>query len=213
MKEKLIKYKSILIPLCIVAFQGLTYLLIKPFQHNIHMLSSTIDKSIPFINYSVFIYSSWYVLLFLVPYLLYKKDKNMLGKYIATYIICIIIADITFIIYPTGVIRPELSNDNIVNTLMNFIYLIDTPAINCLPSMHCAVSMLFILTIICSNKFSIKTKSWITVLSILIMLSTLTTKQHVLIDLITGNLLMTIIFLYVNNNKKLVNKTKKMLNI
>lgn len=213
MKEKLIKYKSILIPLCIVAIQGLTYLLIKPFQHNIHMLSSTIDKSIPFINYSVFIYSSWYVLLFLVPYLLYKKDKNMLGKYIATYIICIIIADITFIIYPTGVIRPELSNDNIVNMLMNFIYLIDTPAINCLPSMHCAVSMLFILTIICSNKFNIKTKSWITLLSILIMLSTLTTKQHVLIDLITGNLLMTIIFLYVNNNKKLVNKTKKMLNI
>ena len=213
MKERLIKYKAILMPICMMALQGLLFLLVKPFQHNIHMLSGTIDESIPFINYSIFIYSSWYILLVLVPYLLYKKDKTMLAKYVASYIICVIIAMIVFVVYPTGVIRPEVNNDNIVNMIVNLIYWVDTPAINCLPSLHCAISMLFILVMLVSKKFNTKTKTIITILSILIMLSTLFTKQHVLIDLITGNILMTIVFLYVNYNKKLVNKTKKMLKI
>ena len=45
------------------------------------------------------------------------------------------------------------------------------------------------------------------------MLSTVFVKQHVVIDIISGDILMTIIYLIVNNNKKIVNKTKKVLNI
>lgn len=207
------KFKPLLIPLLLVSFQGLSFLFVKLFQSNIHIISNSIDDKIPFINYFIIPYCFWYVMLFTMPYFLYNKDKNSLCKYLASYIICVLITDVFFIIYPTGVIRPDLLNNNVLNIITNIIYYIDTPAVNCMPSMHCAISMLFILSACTSKKFNTTFKLLVTIISILIMLSTLFIKQHVLIDLITGNILMTIIFIFVNYNKKLVNKTKKLLNI
>ena len=45
------------------------------------------------------------------------------------------------------------------------------------------------------------------------MVSTLVIKQHVLIDLITGDIIMTVCFLIVCNNKYILSKTKKLLKI
>lgn len=211
--KKFEKFKPLLIPLALSAYQGLSYLLVKPFQHNIHVLGNGIDTYVPFIKYFIIFYCTWFIMLFLIPYLLYKKDKNMLAKYVCSHLIAITICNIIFIIYPTTVLRPELSSNSFFDAWVGFIYLIDTPAINCMPSIHCLLCMLFILSTGTSKKFNIKEKITITIISILIMLSTLFIKEHALIDLITGDLLMTIVFICVNYNKKLVNKVKKVLNI
>lgn len=211
--KKYEKFKPLLIPLVLTAIQGLSYLIVKPFQANIHTLGNGIDAHIPFISYFVIVYCSWYVMLFIVPYLLYKKDRTMLAKYVSSLLIGILICCVIFIIYPTTVLRPEINSNNIFDMIVKLIYLIDTPAINCMPSIHCLLSMLFILTIGVSKKFNLRDKLIIAIISILIMLSTLFIKEHALIDLITGDVLMTIVFLCVNYNKKLVNNTKKLLNI
>lgn len=211
--KKYEKYKPLLIPLVLSCIQGLSYLIVKPFQTNIHVLGSNIDNHIPFISYFVIAYCTWYLMLFLVPYLLYKKDRTMLAKYVSSLLIGILVCCITYIIYPTTVIRPEINSNNLFDQLVGFIYLIDTPAINCMPSIHCLLSMLFILSIGVSKKFNLRAKLIVSIVSILIMFSTLFIKEHAFIDLITGDLLMTIVFICVNYNKKLVNKTKKLLNI
>ena len=194
-------------------FQSLSYLFIKLFQGNPHMIGNLIDDKIPFCKYFIIPYCMWHVLIFYLPYYYYKKDKNTLSKYLACYILSIILSSIIFVIYPTMVERPVLENNNIFNILTNFIYFIDTPPINCLPSMHCAISMLFVLSAFTCKKVSNKMKTFILITSIFIMISTVFIKQHVVIDIITGDLLMTFIYLYVNHDKKIVNKIKKMLNL
>ena len=206
------KLKPLLIPLLLCVVQGLTYLLIKPFQTNIHVIGNGIDTYIPYVGLFVICYCSWFVMLFAIPYMLYQKDKKMLAKYIVCHFFGVLTCYIIFLIYPTTVIRPEILTNNIFDKLVGFIYLIDTPTINCMPSIHCLLSMLFILTAWCSKKFNTKFKIIVTIISILIMLSTLFIKQHAVIDLVTGDIIMTIVFLCVNSSKKIVNKVEKMLN-
>ena len=45
------------------------------------------------------------------------------------------------------------------------------------------------------------------------MIATLFVKQHVLIDLVAGDILMTITYIFATYNKKTVNKVKKLLSI
>ena len=210
---KKLEKKPLLISVGLILFQSMSYLFIKLFQGTPHLLNSYIDSKIPFCNWFIIIYCTWHVLIFFLPYYLYKKDKNELAKYLSCYVLSIIISSIIFVIYPTTVARPTLENNNILNMLVNFIYFIDNPPINCLPSMHCAVSMLFVLSSFTSKKVPNKMKIFIFIISILIMLSTVFVKQHAFIDIITGDILMVFIYLYVNFNKKIVNRTKKLLNI
>ena len=204
--------KPVIFSASLIAFQSLSFLFVKLFQEETHLLNSLVDDKIPFCSPFILIYSFWYILIFILPYYYYKKDKEMFYKYVTSYIISILISSIIFIIYPTEVIRPSLPNTGILNIITNIIYFVDTPAINCLPSMHCAISMLFILSSFCTKKTSNRYRIFILISSLLIMISTLFVKQHVLIDLITGDIMMIIIFIYVSKNKKIVNKMKKILN-
>ena len=136
----------------------------------------------------------------------------MLYKYIGAYSICVIAAAIIFIIYPTTIERATLGK-GLFDFFTKIIYFVDTPAINCLPSLHCAISMLFILVSIYSKKLTNRFKIPVIILSILVMASTLLVKQHVLVDLITGDILMIISFIIVNKSKKTVKFIQKLLKI
>ena len=208
-----IELKPLLISVGLVLFQTVFFFLIKLFQSNFHTIGSTIDKNIPFNNLAIIPYCIWYILIFFVPYYLYIKDKNTLCKYIASYFLCVIISNIIFATYPTMVIRPDIKPNSILNFITWFIYKIDTPAVNCLPSLHCAVAMLFSLSAFDSKNLSIRYKIVISIFAIIIMLSTLFIKQHVFIDLVIGDILMTICYLIMKNNKYILNNIKKLLKI
>ena len=183
------------------------------FQSNFNLIGNTIDKQTPFSYFAIIPYYIWFILLLFVPYYYYKKDKLTLCKYAASYIMCVLIADIIFIAYPTIIERPVVEIKGLLSFMTWFIYWVDNPPINCLPSLHCAISMLYILTAFSSKYVSTRFKVIITILGILVMVSTLVIKQHVLIDLITGDIIMTVCFLIVCNNKYILSKTKKLLKI
>ena len=208
-----IELKPLLISVGLVIFQTVLYFLTKIFQTNPHIIGNVIDTKIPFIKYFIIPYYIWYFMIFFIPYYLYKKDKNNLIKYIISYSICCLVANIIFSIYPSTVIRPEVKITDFFTLLTWLVYFIDNPPFNCFPSMHCAVSMLFILSICTSKKTNVKFKTTITIISILIMVSTLYTKQHVFIDFISGDIIMSLIYLLFSNNKKLTNYVKKLLRI
>ena len=208
-----IEMKPLFISVSLVIFQTILFFLAKIFQSNFHTIGNIIDKNIPFNNIAIIPYCFWYFLIFFVPYYLYLKDKNTLCKYIGSYILCVIISNIIFIVYPSMVIRPDIKPDNILNFITWFIYKIDDPAINCLPSLHCAVAMLFSLSSFDSHKLSIRYKTLITIFSIIIMISTLVIKQHVFIDLVVGDIFMTICYLIMKNNDYFISRIKKLLKI
>lgn len=211
---KKIEIKPLLISIGLVGFQTILFFLLRPLQGNPNIIGNFIDDKIPFIKYFIIPYYIWYVLILSMPYYYFKKDKNLLSKYLISYVICALVATIIFTVYPTTVVRPNyLPNNSPINILVNLIFWIDNPPLNCFPSMHCAISMLFILSIFDSKQAKLKTKIIITIISILIMISTLFIKQHVFIDLVSGDILMLLIYITFSKNKKLINYTKKLLKL
>lgn len=211
---KKIELKPLLIGIGLVAFQSFLFFALRPLQGKPHLIGNFIDEAIPFIKYFIVPYYIWFVLIFAIPYYFYKKDRNLLAKYIISYVVCALVATVIFTFYPSIVARPDcLPNNNLFNLMVNLIYWIDNPPINCFPSMHCAVSMLFILTISQSKQTKLHNKIIIILISLLIMASTLYTKQHVFIDLVSGDIIMLLIYTTFSQNKKLINYVKKLLSL
>lgn len=207
---KKLEVKPILIATLLIIFQSILYTLSKIFCVTPHLIGNSIDNKIPFVLIFIIPYVFWYLMLFIIPYKMYQKDKTNFYKYIITTILIVIIANIIFVCYPTIVNRPELTGDNILVKLTNIIYAIDTPALNCFPSLHCGFSMLFILHVCTSKKQSKSFKLFTLISSILVMASTLLIKQHVFIDLIAGDALAILVYLMIRNENKLTNKVKQL---
>ncbi len=210
---KKIDKKPILLSIYLITFQIIIYFFTKLIQGSPHIIGSTLDNKLPFINIFIIPYVIWYLMIFIVPYMIYKKDKKKFTQYFLCYLITIIISNVIYVIYPSVIIRPNIENTNILNFITNLVYSVDTPALNCFPSIHCAVSMMFILYTSTTKNIDLKYKILIFIISVLIMLATLFVKQHVILDLISGNILALIVFLFIKYNKKIVIKTKKLLRI
>lgn len=211
LKEKL-EIKPIITTISLVCIQSILYFISKLLQGDLNLVGNVIDTKIPFLPVFFIPYCIWYLMIFIIPYYLYCKDKDKFIKYTMAYILCSMIGNIVFISYPSTVARPTVTGTDIFSLIAKFIYWIDTPT-NCFPSLHCAISMLFILYICESKNTNIITKISVCIISILIMLSTLFTKQHVVVDFISGDILALIVYLIVKPSKKLPNYIKTKLNI
>ena len=209
---KKLEIKPIITTISLVCIQSILYFISKLLQGDLNLVGNVIDTKIPFVPAFFISYCIWYLMIFIIPYYLYCKDKDKFIKYTMAYILCSMIGNIVFISYPSTVARPTVTGTDIFSLIAKFIYWIDTPT-NCFPSLHCAISMLFILYTCESKNTNIITKISVCIISILIMLSTLFTKQHVVVDFISGDMLALIVYLIVKPSKKLPNYIKTKLNI
>ena len=188
----------------LIIFQSILYFIAKftPFEY--HIVNIDLDSYIPFISIFVYPYILWYISLFLVPYLFSKYDKKLYKTYIITIFISLLIAFIVYVLYPTTLIRDTVVVKDLSTFLINLIYEVDTPAINCLPSAHCIVSFVHLYITLIIKGMNKKTKIIIIVQSILVILATVFIKQHVILDVISAFILSLIIFIityfYVKKN-------------
>ena len=202
------KYKSFIKSICIVLIiQAFGYFIIKNFIHDYHLLNSFLNT--PLIKGFVVIYDSWYPFVFASSLIVFIHDKDNYKKLIFTLIIASIMAHITFLIYPTIINRPNIEVKNIIDFILDITYKADSPAVNCLPSVHCLYCFIISFYITSSKNLKSKYKILINVYLLLIVLSTLFTKQHIIEDVILA-LIYTIIVIPIvfKTNDKL----KKILN-
>ena len=191
------KYKKyILVVVLVMGMQGLSYFLIKNFINDYHIINSFID--IPLIKSFVYFYDLWYPFIVLNTFIIYKYDRKLFSMLIATMVISTIMAHITFIIYPSMVSRPDINVTGLTSWILDFTYKTDTPAINCLPSMHCIYCFVTSYYIIKCKNMSIKKRLPIVIFSALIVLSTLFIKQHILEDVILAFIYVTIAVIVVH---------------
>lgn len=199
------KYEKYLITIIItMGSQALIYFLIKNFINDYNIINSFID--IPLVKPFVYFYDSWYPFIILSTFLVYKYDRINYKYLIASMILSTFMAHVTFIIYPSMVIRPTIDVNNLTDWLLDFTYKTDTPAVNCLPSVHaiyCFVTSYFILK---SKEIKNSKKIIFGLFSFLIVLSTVFVKQHVIEDVILSLIYTIIVLLIVYFNKRYVNK-------
>lgn len=74
----------VLVPAFLTIFQATIYFITKLFLTDYYVLNNALDDLFPFVPEFIYLYVFWYILLFAVPYLYYKHDKEVLKKY--TYI-------------------------------------------------------------------------------------------------------------------------------
>ncbi len=183
----------------ILLFQSILYFVAKLTPFSYHVVNMPIDDHISFIPIFVISYVSWYIMLLLIPFIYYKSDQKTYRSYIVTLVVSLIISFFIFFFYPTTLIRPNIEVVDITTLIIKLIYLIDTPALNCMPSAHCIIAFLFIFTIIkCKNVHSL-TKILIIIHSITVVMSTLFIKQHVFIDVLTAFGLTLTVYLITNH--------------
>lgn len=176
-------------------FQSLIYFITKLFQGNPVYLNNAIDDRIPFIPSFVIFYVMWYLFLILIPLLILKYNKKVFDKYIVVSIVYAILEGIIFILFPTTMNRQPLVVTDISTWIVDIIYKVDTPVCNLFPSAHCAFSILFIISILDVKEIKKEYKVLIIISSLLIILSTVFIKQHVVVDVLGALLIVPIYYI------------------
>ena len=205
---KKLELKPILISIALIVFQSVCYTLSKIIEGTPNIIGGEFDKIIPFNIWFILPYCLWYFLIFIIPYYFYIKERELFKKYSLSYIFMSIIANIIFVIYPTAVIRPEIVGSGILNSMAKIVFAIDNPPANCFPSLHCAISFIWILYSFSSKKFTPTFKIFTIIISLLIIVSTLFIKQHVFIDAVGGIVLAIITFFIIELFCKYKNSSK-----
>ncbi|HOD93483.1 MAG TPA: phosphatase PAP2 family protein [Clostridia bacterium] len=162
-------------------YWGTQFLVKKP-----HVIGNKLDEKIPFIPLFIFPYITWYIIMFALPFALYFFSIETYALYTMSLLMVLVISGIIYLVYPTTFVRPEPKGMDFSTKVVRFIYANDKKILSCMPSLHCSLSMLFILAAIDAEGLPLSIKISVILLSFLIILSTVFVKQHMLIDVITA---------------------------
>lgn len=176
----------------------LTEKLITADTPGLHIIHSPIDDMIPFCEYFIVPYCIWFVYIIVACCFMYLKGTDDEYRCFARSLItgmsaCLLIC----LIYPNGVnMRPAtLEHDNIFTKMVSLIWAADTST-NVFPSIHIYVSLAIHIAL--NKAAALKSHRAIRLLSLLtcaaICLSTLFLKQHSIIDVIGGFIMMALMY-------------------
>lgn len=182
----------------ILIFQVVLYFGCEFFQKNPKNMDLPIDKKIPAIPYFALIYVLWFPLIAIFPISLFKEAKNLYELYVICWITDIVISVIIYLAYPTTCTRPKDLENIRCGWMLKILYKFSYKGLNCSPSMHCSISTLVLIFALTASTMPINLRIIYSTTALGIILSTLFTKQHVLVDLVTGALLALVIFLCVS---------------
>ncbi|PIR94127.1 hypothetical protein COT97_03080 [Candidatus Falkowbacteria bacterium CG10_big_fil_rev_8_21_14_0_10_39_11] len=163
--------------------------LFKPSQLSL----TPIDNFIPFIPETIFVYVAIFILILIMPFLI--TDGIVFRRTILAGFLLLIFNIMIFVFFPTEYsARPDVAvtmgQDHWLYFAYKALHEADTES-NCFPSMH--VSIVTYITLI-TYKVKPRLFKVLCVFAFFIILSTLTTKQHYLWDVLGGVLLAVSIF-------------------
>lgn len=148
---------------------------------------TALDKAVPFMPWTGWIYDTVYLFPFAIIF--YVDDIPEIKKNLISFLITGSLCVSVFFIFPTIYPRPEIKEINIASFALYFITQIDSPK-NCFPSAHVAFAFLSAFGIMRSHKL------WGNILlvgAVLVAISTLTTKQHYIWDVVFGYLIARVV--------------------
>lgn len=139
-----------------------------------------LDAHIPFVPAFVFGYTLYYAWI-LLPALMLHTRAHFYQAMIAFNLVQAP-AILIFLVYPTQMTRPTVVGDDLASQLVRLLYRAD-PGFNLLPSLHVGHSVLVALIF---HAFRPKLFPWVACGAVVICLSTLLIKQHVILDVPAG---------------------------
>jgi membrane-associated phospholipid phosphatase len=144
-----------------------------------------IDHKIPFLPWTVSIYFACFLFWGINYFLCASQEKSKAYCFFFADFLAKTVCLIFFIFLPTTNVRPAVEGTGIWAELMRFLYQIDAPS-NLFPSIHCLVSWMCCIGVRNRKDIPKGYQIFSCLMAIAVFLSTLTTKQHVIIDVIGG---------------------------
>jgi membrane-associated phospholipid phosphatase len=151
------------------------------FRTDINTLMTDLDRAIPLIPETSWIYAMLWPFYFL-PLFVFRKMRDF-TLFVGAYATGLAVTFITYLVYPVEFIRPEgVEVDSASTWLLDLIYKLDNPY-NAMPSQHVFIPFVLALAVRRNNKAF---GNWLLVAAAMVGLSILTVKQHYIIDFVTG---------------------------
>ena len=157
----------------------------------VHILHSPLDDMIPFCEYFIVPYSTWFVALAAAPLVFLWQNREDFLRLCFVMYVGMTLSLITYLVWPTGLnLRQELPNDNIFCFLVSLVRGADTPY-NVCPSIHVSSSVAIALVTLSARclkgrKNAGLIKAGVALWMLLICISTVFVKQHSVIDVYWG---------------------------
>lgn len=151
-------------------------------------LSIPFDAKIPLLPWTIVVYMSWAPLIILLGIVFFFHDRGLMRRYLLTMTVGQLLANLTFIVFQTTIPRPhEIVNEatDIFSKMLAIVYQVDNHYCG-FPSIHvinCTITMVLIWRF---RKATWWQKLLVTVYFAFIAITTVTTKQHVVLDIPGG---------------------------
>ena len=150
-----------------------------------HNIESNLDLRLPFLPQFLIIYFGCYIFWAANYILAARQDREEVYRFFTADFISRCVCLVIFLAYPTTNPRPVIEGSGFWDLLAGWLYSIDA-ADNLFPSIHCLVSWFCFLAVKGQKKIPIWYKAVSFILAVLVFLSTLFTKQHVIVDVAGG---------------------------
>ncbi|WP_019850131.1 phosphatase PAP2 family protein [Desulfitobacterium sp. PCE1] len=183
-------------PLCLmlsIPLLNIFYALLNNADRGAYSLVTDLDHAIPFSKVFIVPYIIWYFFIFGTLVYFCFKDKKVYYRTLLALDLGLLVCYGIYFLFQTQVPRPELVGHDVLTKLVALIYSNDQPY-NAFPSIHVLLSFLMIKGI---NKYQGKNYLNISLVylnAVLIILSTLFVKQHVILDVLGAIVLGSVMF-------------------
>ena len=180
-----IQIKVLLAEILLLGLQTLLYFGVETFEGKPHNVAKKIDGHIPFVPAFVYIYVLWFPLILLFPLALFRANPMAYARYQTAILLDIALSLVCYLVYPTSFARPE-APDTVSGRAMKLVFRGSYKGLNCAPSMHCSMCYLVLHFVGATPGLPPAVAAIAVPVALGIVISTLFTKQHVLIDALTA---------------------------
>ena len=146
------------------------------------------DAAIPFLPWTITIYVGCFLFWLILYRLIARLPRQEADRFFCANVLGKGISFIVFVLFPTTMSRPELGGGTVWIALMRILYVIDAPD-NLFPSLHCMIAWLCWIGVRGNKQVPLPWRISALIMAVLVCLSTLTTRQHVVLDVFGGILL------------------------
>lgn len=148
-------------------------------------MTTSIDRQIPFLPWTVSVYFGCYLLWGVNYYLCAAQKRSERDRFFCADFLAKGFCFLLFLLIPTTNIRPEVTGDTVWDNLMKLLYRIDA-ADNLFPSIHCLVSWFCWIGVRRRKDIPMLYRHFSLAVAVAVCISTLTTRQHVIADVVGG---------------------------
>lgn len=158
-----------------------------------HSLALPVDPLVPFLPWMIAVYMGCVVYWFFLYRRVSRLPREKADRFFCASLLAKAVCFLFFVFYPTALVRPEVTGQGVWDACLRFMYRIDD-ADNLFPSLHCVIAWLCWAGVRGNREVSLPWRLSALIMAVAVCVSTLTIRQHVLLDVFGGILLSEICY-------------------